>query len=245
MFGHQDKDKHDHHDGDSTPMQNVMSDDAAAQAAATPADDQQQPVGVFDPAAAPAPAADDTATPEVPAPEQPAQEAEPTPEVPQTPEDPGQIDVPVPVVGNEAYSNMDGTSQPAPAPSSDFGGAAPSYGFGATPEPATPEETAAPEVPASPEVTTSSDATPVADDGLLALKQQALGELSPLVDHLEQSPEEKFRTTMMMIQASDNQSLIKVAYEAAQAIPDEKVKAQALLDIVNEINYFTHQGHQQ
>ena len=46
---------------------------------------------------------------------------------------------------------------------------------------------------------------------------------------------------MMMIQASDNQELIKTAYEAAQAIPDEKVKAQALLDIVNEINYFTQQ----
>jgi hypothetical protein len=78
-----------------------------------------------------------------------------------------------------------------------------------------------------------------ADDDLLSLKQQALEQLSPLVSHLDQSPEEKFRTTMMMIQASDNQGLIQTAYEAAQAIPDEKVKAQALLDIVNEINYFT------
>jgi len=44
---------------------------------------------------------------------------------------------------------------------------------------------------------------------------------------------------MMMIQASDNQELVKAAYDAAHSIPDEKVKAQALLDIVNEINYFT------
>ena len=79
-------------------------------------------------------------------------------------------------------------------------------------------------------------------DDLLSIKQQALTELSPLVGHLDQSPEEKFRTTMMMIQASDNQGLIKNAYEAAQAIRDEKVKAQALLDIVNEINYFTQQN---
>ena len=43
------------------------------------------------------------------------------------------------------------------------------------------------------------------------------------------------------IQASDNQGLVQAAYQAAQAIPDEKVRAQALLDIVNEINYFTHQ----
>jgi hypothetical protein len=74
---------------------------------------------------------------------------------------------------------------------------------------------------------------------LLDIKQEALSKLSPLVGHLEQTPEEKFRTTMMMIQASDNQSLIKDAYAAAQDIEDEKAKAQALLDIVNEINYFT------
>lgn len=81
------------------------------------------------------------------------------------------------------------------------------------------------------------------DEDLLAIKQDALQALSPLVSNLEQSPEEKFRTTMMMIQASDDKSLVRVAYEAAQAITDEKVKAQALLDVVNEINYFTsHQS---
>jgi len=77
-------------------------------------------------------------------------------------------------------------------------------------------------------------------EDLLVIKQQALNQLSPIINHLDQTPEEKFRTTMMMIQASDDQSLIKSAYEAAQQINDEKVKAQALLDIVNEINYFTH-----
>jgi hypothetical protein len=44
---------------------------------------------------------------------------------------------------------------------------------------------------------------------------------------------------MMMIQASDNADLIPEAYETANQIPDEKVRAQALLDVVNEINYFT------
>jgi hypothetical protein len=84
--------------------------------------------------------------------------------------------------------------------------------------------------------------TPSSDDELLTLKQQALQQLSPLVGHLDQTPEEKFRTTMMMIQSSDNQSLIKDAYAAAQQISDDKARAQALLDIVNEINYFTHQA---
>lgn len=81
-------------------------------------------------------------------------------------------------------------------------------------------------------------------DDLLDIKQEALQALTPLVGHLDQSPEEKFRTTMMMIQASDNHSLIKVAYEAAQQIPNDKERAQALLDIVNEINYFTQNNNQ-
>jgi hypothetical protein len=77
---------------------------------------------------------------------------------------------------------------------------------------------------------------------LLDIKQKALTQLSPLVSHLDQSPEERFKTIMMMIQAADNQALIPDAYEAAQTIPDEKAKAQALLDVVNEINYFTQQS---
>lgn len=83
--------------------------------------------------------------------------------------------------------------------------------------------------------------TPAGNDDLAVIKQKALQQLSPLVGHLDQTPEEKFRTTMMMLQATDDQSLISVAYEAAQGIADDKVKAQALLDIVNEINYFSQQ----
>lgn len=88
-----------------------------------------------------------------------------------------------------------------------------------------------------------TDDSPAADEpaanDLIDIKQQALSKLSPLVGHLDQSPEEKFKTTMMMIQASDNQQLIPQAYQAAQQIDDEKTRAQALLDVINEINYFT------
>lgn len=80
---------------------------------------------------------------------------------------------------------------------------------------------------------------PVQDEELISIKQQALEELSPLIGKLEQDPEEKFHTTMRIIQASDNHELIKEAHQAARQIQDEKVRAQALLDIVNEINYFT------
>lgn len=102
-----------------------------------------------------------------------------------------------------------------------------------------PEPVADASTPAAPAPPRQAPKTGAPTDDLLDIKQEALQALTPLVDHLEQSPEERFRTTMMMIQASDNHSLIKVAYEAAQQIADDKERAQALLDIVNEINYFT------
>ena len=77
---------------------------------------------------------------------------------------------------------------------------------------------------------------------LLALKNQALQQLSPLVGQLNQTPEEEFHTIMMMIQASDNQKMLPEAYKAAQKITDDKERAQALLDVINEINYFTQQS---
>ena len=109
------------------------------------------------------------------------------------------------------------------------------------------EPSPTPAVPSEPAVASDPDpapTTPVSDDDLLSMKQDALKQLSPLVDHLDQGPEEKFKTTMMMLQATDNQDLVKEAYEYANQIADEKVRAQALLDVVNEINYFTHQKSQ-
>lgn len=97
----------------------------------------------------------------------------------------------------------------------------------------------------STEAPAPADGPAPASDALLDIKQDALHELAPLVGQLEQSPEEKFKTTMMMIQASDDQSLVKAAYEAAKEIQDEKARAQALLDVVNEINYFTQQSSSQ
>lgn len=103
-----------------------------------------------------------------------------------------------------------------------------------------------PTVPAgAPPVDYSASTTAQIDnDSLLAMKQDALEQLTPLVGHLDQSPEEKFKTTMMMLQATDNPALVKEAYEYAKQISDEKSRAQALLDVVNEINYFTHQQTQ-
>ena len=76
-------------------------------------------------------------------------------------------------------------------------------------------------------------------DQLLHIKQEAMQKLEGLVDHIDVSPEEKFKTTMMMVQANDNPDLLGKAYEAAQDIMDDKVRADALLDVINEVNYFT------
>ena len=121
-------------------------------------------------------------------------------------------------------------------------------GVSAAPVTSTP---GAPAITSLDEILKSSEA-PVTDDKLaktrepsselMALKQKALSALSPLVGQLEQTPEERFKTIMMMIQAADDQTMIAEAYEAATKIEDEKVKAQALLDVVNEINYFTQQA---
>lgn len=82
----------------------------------------------------------------------------------------------------------------------------------------------------------------VPEEDLLQIKTQALASLAPLVNHLNQTPEERFKTTMMMIQASDNAELIRDAYQAAAKIDNEKARAQALLDVINEINYFTQKS---
>jgi hypothetical protein len=131
-------------------------------------------------------------------------------------------------------------------------GNAPSFGHPGTPlddnQPAAapadpPAEVVAPSPDANHNDSDSPETADVTAHDLIDIKQQALGQLTPLVGHLDQSPEDKFRTTMMMIQASDDQSLVQTAYDAAQKIDDEKIRAQALLDIVNEINYFTqHHG---
>lgn len=88
--------------------------------------------------------------------------------------------------------------------------------------------------------TITDDGIPEVDHAKLAeMKQQALAHLEPLAEHLDGTPEETFKTTMMMIQANDNHTLLEKALNAAKNIQDDKVRAQAMLDIVNEINYFS------
>lgn len=100
--------------------------------------------------------------------------------------------------------------------------------------------------PTAPEpvVPTPSVSTPApaatADPALDTIKQTALNELRPLVDKLDVSPEEKFDTYLLLLRSTDDKTLIAPAHDAAVAIVDEARRAQALLDIIKEIDYFSN-----
>ncbi len=81
---------------------------------------------------------------------------------------------------------------------------------------------------------------PQTDSSLDGIKQEALGELRPLVDKLNVSPEEKFDTYLLLIRSTDDKTLIAPAHEAAKAIQDETRRADALLDIIKEIDYLSN-----
>ncbi len=74
---------------------------------------------------------------------------------------------------------------------------------------------------------------------LEAIKKEALEELKPLVDKLELPPEEKFDILLLIIRSCDDEELVEKAHTTAQQIVEETRKAQALLDIIKEVDYFS------
>jgi hypothetical protein len=80
---------------------------------------------------------------------------------------------------------------------------------------------------------------PAADSELDGVKQEALNELRPLVDKLNVAPEEKFDTYLLLLRSTDDKDLIAPAHEAAKGIADEARRAQALLDIIKEIDFLS------
>ena len=99
----------------------------------------------------------------------------------------------------------------------------------AAPEPVVPTPTVSAPAPAA-----------TADPALDTIKQTALNELRPLVDKLDVSPEEKFDTYLLLLRSTDDKTLIAPAHDAAVAIVDEARRAQALLDIIKEIDYLSN-----
>lgn len=80
----------------------------------------------------------------------------------------------------------------------------------------------------------------MSDPGLDSIKQTALNELRPLIGKLNVSPEEKFDTYLLLLRSTDDKDLIAPAHQAAISIADEARRAQALLDIIKEIDYLSN-----
>lgn len=123
----------------------------------------------------------------------------------------------------------------------------PGVDFEATPPANKPASSPAPSTPASPGApspqpasapSSGSSAAKMTDAGLESLKKEALEELRPLADKLELPPKEKFDTMLLIIRSTDDRNLLQPAHEAAKAIEDDVVRAEALLDIVKEVDYF-------
>lgn len=92
-------------------------------------------------------------------------------------------------------------------------------------EPAVPEETPTPNP---------------SHEELEKIKKEAIEELKPLVDKLDLPPEEKFDILLLIIRSTDDEELVAKAHTTATEIADETRKAQALLDIIKEVDYFSN-----
>lgn len=138
-------------------------------------------------------------------------------------------ETPGPIPAGQANVNA-----PAPAPSAPVP-AAPTA-------PTTPAPVPTPESPAPTMPTPTAPSLPVAAGGLDELKKTALEELRPLVGKLNLPPEDKFDTLLLIIRSTDDQTLLEPAHEAAKQITDENKRAQALLDVIKEIDYFAAGG---
>lgn len=101
--------------------------------------------------------------------------------------------------------------------------------------PIVPSET--PVIPSEPMAAPFQMPTPTSD--LESVKKDAIQELRPLIDHIDLPPEEKFDTYLLLIRSTDDATLIAPAHTAAIGITDEKRKAEALLDIIKEIDYLS------
>lgn len=103
------------------------------------------------------------------------------------------------------------------------------------------EEVAEPAHPMPTPTIVASPAAPKESGDLDGIKKHALDELRPLLEKVDLAPAEKYYSYISLIRSTDDASLIPKAHEIAMQITDEKERANALLDIIREIDYITRQ----
>lgn len=71
---------------------------------------------------------------------------------------------------------------------------------------------------------------------LSSLKQDALKELSSIIDKIELPAGEKLETILMLYESTKDKNLLKSAFDAAKSLDDDGKRAEALLDLVHKID---------
>ena len=110
--------------------------------------------------------------------------------------------------------------------------------FALPPLPEVPEVPAMPEMPAAPAMPVEPAAPEMPAMGLnmAQVKEAALRDLAPILDHMNVNPAQKFRIYRDMIETLHDNSVAMPALEAAKQIQDENARAEALLYLVTLID---------
>jgi|GEM_PF-693397 len=73
---------------------------------------------------------------------------------------------------------------------------------------------------------------------LLDIKQQALDALIPNLQKVDGvDPERKFEIYLMAVRFTHDVTILKAALDSAQQIEDSSAQSEALLDLIQELNY--------
>ena len=117
---------------------------------------------------------------------------------------------------------------PAPVPT-------PEPTLAIAPEPVIPEPTPAPE-PVAPEPVVAPFTAPAANLSTRQIKEAALRDLIPLLNHTNMTPSQKFNICRDIFEDLRDYTVLEQAYRAASEIADETERAEALLYLVESID---------
>lgn len=88
--------------------------------------------------------------------------------------------------------------------------------------------------------TATPEVTDLATGNLDSIRKEAITDLKPIMDKLSVEPDEMFDLYLLLIRSTDDKALIQPAYAAAKKITDEARRAQALLDVIKEIDFLAN-----
>ena len=126
--------------------------------------------------------------------------------------------------------NMPELAPPAPAPMPPLDSMMPP-----APESAAPGAPQAPEAPAPTNVP-SLESAPSSNLSMHQVKEAALRDLVPLLDHLNMAPTQKFNIYRNIFENLRDYTVLESAYKAATSLPDDTERAEALLYLVESID---------